>query len=232
MSLQCPIDLSSSDMEEGIHYSKELLNSYLRLTSPIKICADIFSSGYYLARAESEVHESIALEKFKLKLKDVLDGAVDDRKNSWINRLNKNLKNGNDAAVASMLASLWRRYLSETSLRRSEKSVFGFIVNGNQRTKTHREEEINGLCEFCHKEIMVPVDKGFTCPHCNTYFADFKPQKMKIKPNFENVYFDDFEENDEKSTFQKIETGEFELKKAKKKDAGQLAFTFVFGLGA
>ena len=232
MSFPATIDPLSPLVGEGANYTTQLLSDYLRLLSPAQIREDVKQFGFYLAKGNDVEHESIVLEELKLKLKLVLNGQIERHKNSWVNSLNYNLRIGNDIAIASMLASLWRRLLNETSLKKAQLSAYGYALNGHCRIKSSKQNEITALCEWCNREITVPVDKGFTCPHCNTYFADFKPQKMKIRPNFENVYFADFEEYDEKSTFQKIQTGEFELKKAKKKDAGQLAFTFVFGLGA
>lgn len=229
MSLAAKIEDLPTPQGIERNYTKKLLSTYLCLTNPVKIKEDIAYNGYYLAKGESSDHENIALEALKLKLQLALMGKVEERKNSWINSLNRNLEEGNDKAVASMLASIWRRLLVETSLKKAKISAYGYALNGYNKAKNGQKKEITALCEWCNREITVPVDKGFTCPHCNTYFADFKPQKMKIKPNLQSFYIEDFEENDEKSTFQKIETGEFELKKAKKKDAGQLAFTFSFG---
>lgn len=232
MSLPAIIDLPSPLLREGIHYTTQLLSAYLRLTNPTQIREDVAVHGYYLAKGEDSEHEARTLEKLKDKLNIILSGEVEKRKNSWTNNLSYNLLIGNNRVVASMITSLWRRLLLETSLKKAEKSAYGYALNGNLRSKSIREKETKALCEWCSQEITVPVDKGFTCPHCNTYFADFKPQKVKIKPVLESFYFDDFEQSDEKNVLKKIQIGEFELKKAKKANAGQLAFSFAFGLGA
>lgn len=228
MSLAAKIENLPTPKRVGRHYTTHILSAYLRLVNPAKIREDVALHGYYLAKGENEEHEAITLEKLKEKFKIVLDGIVETRKNSWSNRLNYNLNTGNDKAVGSMITSIWRRFLGETSSTKARKSAYGYAMNGNQRAKTKREKEIKALCEYCHQEITVPLEKGFTCPCCGVYFHNFKPQKVKIKKDFEIFYVEDFEE---KSTFQKIQTGEFEFKKTKKANTGQLAFSFSFGMG-
>lgn len=231
MSLAAKIEDLPTPQGIERNYTKKLLSTYLCLTNPVKIKEDIAYNGYYLAKGESSDHENIALEALKLKLQLALMGKVEERKNSWINSLNRNLEEGNDKAVASMLASIWRRLLVETSLKKAKISAYGYALNGYNKAKNGQKKEITALCEYCHQEIIVPVGKGFTCPCCGVYFHDFKPQKVKIQKDLETFYLNDFLDDDEKNVLKKIKSGEFELKKAKKSNAGQLAFTFVFGLG-
>nr|WP_316721282.1 hypothetical protein [Sulfurospirillum sp. 'SP'] len=229
MSQPAVIDLPSPQLQEGPCYTTQLLSTYLRVKNSSDIRFDIAKNGYYLAKGENADHEDIALEALMLKLQIALMGKIEERKNSWINSLNRNLEEGNDKAVASMLASIWRRLLVKTSLKKAEISAYGYALNGYNRSKSNQNKKIKALCEWCNKEITVPVEKGFTCPHCNTYFADFKPQKMKIKKDFESFYVENFEKDDEHSVLQKIEIGEFELKKSKKKMLGNLLLHLFLG---
>lgn len=217
-----------SSLREGTHYNTHYLSTYIRLDSPTRIREDVVLYGYYLAKGENEEHEARALEKLIEKIDIVLSEKAEKRKNSWANRLNLNLQNGNDKAVASLITSLWRRLLSGTSLKKAQRSVWGYMLNGNNLSKGRYEKEIKALCEWCSKEIHVPINKGFTCPHCRVYFSNFQPQQIKIKHSFENFYFENFENDDEKSVFEKLKIGEFELKKAKKANAAQLVFAYIF----
>lgn len=221
MSFAGPINLPSP-ARGGTHYTKYLLRAYLYALNPAAIRTDVASHGKYLARGENEVHESIALEKLKLKLKIVLDGVVESRKNSFVNTLSYNLDIGNDGAVASMFASIWRRLLGETSLKKAKMSAYGYALNCNNRSKGGQKKEIKALCEWCRKEISVHLNKGFTCPCCGVHFQNYKPQTIKIKKDFDCFYFEDFEKDNEHGVLEKIKTGEFELKKAKKSKTAQL----------
>lgn len=221
MSFPATIDPLSPLVGEGANYTTQLLSDYLRLLSPAQIRADVASRGYYLAKGENEVHESIALEKLKSKLNDVLSGEVEARKNSWANSLNRNLNNGDDKAVASMLASIWRRLLVETSLKKSELSAYGYALNRNNRSKSTREKEIKALCEWCSKEIKVPVGKGFTCPFCKTFFQDFEPQKARIDLSQKEWIYEE-RYDDELTVLERIRRGEWGLEKTKLKSAAQM----------
>ena len=161
MSFPATIDLPSPT-RGGTHYTTHILRAYLYVTNPAPIRADVETLGFYLAKGESDDHESITLEKLKSKFELVLSRKVEKRKNSWANNLNFNLRVGNDKAIASMLASIWRRYLNETSLKKAKLSVYGYALNGNNRILSAQKKEIIALCEFCHQEITVPVGKGFT----------------------------------------------------------------------
>lgn len=220
MSFPATIDLPSP-LGEGTHYTMKLLSSYLRAQTPAGIREDVASHGYYLAKGENANHESIALEKFKLKLNDVLSGEVEARKNSWANSLNCNLNIGDDKEIASMLASIWRRYLTETSLRKAELSVLGYTLNGNQRCKTKRVKETQALCEYCHQEITVPVGKGFTCPHCNTFFHDFEPQKARIELSQKEWSYEERLDED-LSIVERIRKNHWGVEKTNLKSAAQL----------
>ena len=219
-------NLPSPIIRGGIHYTTHILSAYLHVTSPARVRADVETLGFYLAKGESDDHEAITLEKLKSKLECVLSLEVEKRKNSWANNLNFNLRFGNDKAIASMLASLWRRYLNETSLKKAKLSVYGYALNGNNRILSAQKKEIIALCEFCHQEITVPVGKGFTCPHCGVFFQDFQPQKIKIKHSFESFYVPNYE-HDEENVLKKLKTGEFELKKTKKSKTAQLKFNLA-----
>ena len=219
MSYSGPIDLPSPT-GGGTHYSKSLLSAYLRLTNPTRIRQDISQFGYFLARGESDDHELIALEELKSKLNDVLSGEVEARKNSWVNSINRNLRNGDDKAVASMLASVWRRYLSETSLRKAELSALGYALNGNNRAKSGRKKEVKTLCEWCNKEITVPVENGFTCPCCGVYFESYEPQKARIDLSQKELAYE--ERYDELTVIERIRRGEWGLEKTNLKSAAQM----------
>lgn len=220
MSFSGPIVPLSPPMGGGSYYTIQLLSAYLCLLSPTRIWEDVALHGFYLAKGESEVHESIALEKFKSKLNDVLSGEVEARKNSWANSLNRNLRNGDDKAVASMLASVWRRLLVETSLTKAERSAWGYALNGNNRSKSFKQKNIKAFCEWCNKEIKVPLNKGFTCPCCGVYFQGYEPQKAKI--DFSQKEWAYEEEYDELTVVERIRRGEWGLKKTKLKNAAQL----------
>lgn len=223
MSFAGPINLPSPITRGGIHYTIKLLSTYLRALNPAAIRADVASHGYYLAKGENVNHENIALEKFKLKLNDVLSCEVEARKNSWVNSIHQNLDSGNDKAVASMIVSLWRRILGETSCKKAILSSYGYVLNGNQRAKTKREKEIKALCEYCHQEITVPLGKGFTCPICGVFFQDFRPQKIKLKAHEEPYYEESYNEVEE--LVQRIRKGKLSLEKtaSKLKNAAQLS---------
>lgn len=221
MSLPAIIDPLSPLVGGGTHYTKNLLWAYLCAETTFEIRTDVASHGYYLAKAENEVHESIALEKLKSKLNDVLSGEVEARKNSWANSLNRNLRNGDDKAVASMLTSLWRRYLSETSLRKAELSSLGYALNGNNRAKSGRKKEVKTLCEWCNKEITVPVENGFTCPCCGVFFHSYEPQKVKIDLSQKELTYEE-RYDDELTVFERIRRGEWGLEKTSLKSAAQM----------
>ena len=215
MSFPATIDPLSPLVGGGTHYTKNLLWAYLCAETTSGIRTDVASHGYYLAKGENEVHESIALEKLKSKLNDVLSGEVEARKNSWANSLNRNLRNGDDKTVASMLASVWRRLLVETSLKKAQLSAYGYVMNGNNRSKSTQKKEITVLCEWCSKEIKVPVGNGFTCPLCGVYFHDFHPQKTQLKHQNEASYEDSCDEVGE--LVERIRSGELSLEKTKSK---------------
>lgn len=219
MSFAGPINLPSP-ARGGIHYTKYLLRAYLCALNPAAIRADVASHGKYLARGENEGHESIALEKLKLKLNNVLSVEVEARKNSYVNSFNQNLTNGNDKVMASMLASLWRRYLNETSLRKAKLSVYGYAQNGNNRTKSGQKKELQTLCEWCNREIAISVDKGFTCPFCGVYFQNFEPQKAKIDLSQKDWAYE--EKYDELTVIDRIRRGEWGLEKTNLKSAAQI----------
>lgn len=211
MSFPANISLPTSS-DVGSYYSIESINAYLRETTVIRIRNDAAKYKRYLIRGESLNHESISLEKLKDKLKIVLNGKVEKRKNSWANSINFNLSIGNDKAIASLIASLWRRTLSETSLKKAEKSQYGYMLNGRKCSKIGKEKEITALCEWCNTEITVSTIKGFACPCCGVYFHDLKPKKAKI--NYMTHEFS-YEENylDEINIIEKIKRGEISLEK-------------------
>jgi len=209
-----PANISLPTSSDVGYYSTELINAYLRETTIIRIRNDVAQYKRYLIRGESLNHESIALEKLKDKFKIVLNGKIEKRKNSWANSINVNLSIGNDKAIASLIASLWRRTLSETSLRKAERSQYGYMLNGEKCSKIEKEKETTALCEWCNTEITVSMIKGFTCPCCGVYFHDFKSKRAKI--NFTIDQFS-YEENylDEINIIEKIKRGEISLEKTK-----------------
>lgn len=209
-----------SPLREGNYYSIQLLSTYLCLITPSNIRQDVAQFGHYLAKGESEAHEAIALEKLKEKLKSIINGEVESRKNSWVNTLNRNLSSNNDKAVASMLASIWRRLLTETSLKKAERSAMGYALNGNNRVKSSKQKEKKALCEWCSKEITVPTAKGFTCPCCGVYFHDYRPQKVKINLSQKEWAYE--ESYEELSSIDRIRRGEWGLERTKLKNAAQI----------
>ena len=173
-----------------INFTKKLLNEYLSHVDMREIKSAVRSHGYYLANAESTEHQNIAFEVLKNKLKVISCGKAEKRKNSWINSFNFNLLHGNNKAVASLIASFWRRTLSETSLKKAERSLYGYILNGGKCSKIEKEKEITALCEWCNAEITVSMIKGFTCPCCGVFFQNYDPSKMKIKRTYDEFYYE------------------------------------------
>lgn len=203
-----------------IDFTKKLISEYLSHADMKKIKHAVSLHGFYFANAESIDHQNIAFEILKNKLKVVLSGKVEKRKNSWANRLCFNLIHGNSKVVASQIASFWRRTLIKTSLKKAKRSQYGYEINGQQRSKTRNKKEIEALCGWCSKTIIAPLNKGFTCPHCGVYFQNFKPNEAKINCTIREL---SYEENyDELTTIERIRRGEWDVKKAKFSRALQL----------
>ena len=220
MSFPATIDLPSPT-RGGIHYTTHILRAYLYVTNPAPIRADVETLGFYLAKGESDGHESITLEKLKSKFELVLSRKVEKRKNSWANNLNFNLIVGNDKAIASMLASLWRRLLSETSLKKAELSAYGYALNGNNRSKSDQIKDILGLCEWCNQEINVRLFKGFTCDFCGVYFENYEPQKAKIDLSAKECIYE--ENYDDLTLVERVRCGELSINKTRFSKAFQLS---------
>ena len=83
--------------------------------------------------------------------------------------------------------------------------------------------EADGLCRTVQGKgsFVLGVNPGLV----------HEQRVVEIQKDLETFYLNDFLDDDEKNVLKKIKSGEFELKKAKKSNAGPLAFTFVFGLG-
>lgn len=179
--------------------------------------------GFYLAKSQNKNDEDRALHKLGILLDKVISYSYESRVNSRVNKIINALKNCDHKTIASTISSAYRTYLGECSMMKAQKSTYGYMCNGGHRQVMKFTEE--ELCEWCKKPIIIPDYKGFTCPHCRVYFHNFKPQKIKIKLSSEDFYFSPFDQNEEiPETLIKIEAGEFDLKKAKKVNAGQLVF--------
>lgn len=187
MSLAAKIENLPSPNGGG-YYTIELLCNYTNAFNQYNIRHDVVRFGYYLARGESSAHELIVLEELKDKLKLVINGIIEKRKNSWVNQIRSHLQHRDDKAIASMIASFWLRTLGETSLKKAQLSEFGYQLNGQSHSNTKKQKEFTSFCEWCHKEINVSKNKWFQCPYCKIYFQGYNPQTIHILYQIECSY--------------------------------------------
>ena len=193
-------------------FTISVISEYLSDSDIKKVKSDVLSHGFYLANPENKDHENLTFEELKKKFKLLLDGSIEKRKNSWVNSVRRHMKNNDDRAIASLIASLWRRFVGEMSLKKAQLSQYGYEMNGKKQAKIYKKREAEILCEWCNAVITIPANQGFICPHCGVYFHDSKTKKAKI--NYTTHEFS-YEENylDEINIIEKIKRGEISLEK-------------------
>lgn len=174
----------------GVKFNTKLISEYLSDPDIKKVKNDVMSHDFYLANPENKNHENLSFEELKKKFQLLLDGSVEKRKNSWVNSVRRHLQNNNDKAVASLIASVWRRFLGEMSLRKAQLSQYGYEMNSKNQAKIYKEKEAEVLCEWCNKTIIAPLYKGFTCPCCGVYFDRYAPQKIKIGRTCDEFFYE------------------------------------------
>lgn len=191
----------------GVKFNTKLISEYLSDPDIKKVKNDVMSHDFYLANPENKNHENISFEELKKKFQFLLEGSVEKRKNSWVNSVRRHLQNNNDKAVASLIASVWRRFLGEMSLRKAQLSQYGYEINSKNKAKLYKEKEAEVLCEWCNKTIIAPLYKGFACPCCGVYFDCYAPQKIKIRKTYDEFYYEPVLE-EELSICDKVRKGE------------------------
>lgn len=187
-------------------FTISVISEYLSVSDIKKVKSDVMSHGFYLANPENKDHENLTFEELKKKFKLLLDGNIEKRKNSWVNSVRRHMKNNDDRAIASLIASLWRRFLGEMSLKKAQLSQYGYEMNGKKQAKIYKKREAEILCEWCNAVITIPANQGFICPHCGVYFDNYAPQKVKIDLRQKEWFYED--KYDELSILEKVRKGE------------------------
>lgn len=199
MSLAAKID-NLLTIPSGVDFNINTLSSYLLSNNSDEIRCDLLSHGVIMLKARSTEHDVITLSALQERLRPVVDNAWEMRKNSWSNSLINAVENDDNIAVASLISSKWRWLLGKC---------------GDSKGYHKKNTATAALCEWCSKDIKIPNNGGFICPHCGVYFADFRPQKSKINSEKNDFYIENFEEKDEENLLQRVKKGEMSLEKTK-----------------
>lgn len=210
-----PQSLESRDVNFTKILLKELsfsqdIEDYNKILSPF---------GFFLLRAKNKNDQDRALQKLSQLLDKAVNNEYEERKNSRANKIINAIQNRDYKTIASTIASAYRTFLSDCCIEKAQKSVYGYTLNGNNRIKTCKPKEIIALCEWCNQEIIVQLNKGYSCPLCGVFFQDYKPNKIKI----DLVTMAWYEENyDDLTLIESIQRGELSILKIKYSKSLQL----------
>lgn len=196
MSLAAKID-NLPTFSSRTDFTISTINSYLLANSSDQIRRDLMSYGVPMLRAMTSTHDNMTLSALQESLRLVVDGSWEMRKNSWSNSVISAVEREDNRVIASLISSKWRWLLGKC---------------GNFKGYDKKNQASNiGLCEWCNKDIEIPHNSGYTCPHCGVHFDSHFGQKAHVAREVHELYYE--ENYDDMSIVEKVRRGEISLEK-------------------